>query len=147
MKVVLQNDVRKVGKRYDVVDVSDGHALNFLIPQGLAVEATAKAVAKAKNEKKNAETGKQISESLLEKNLNVLKGKEITINAKASEKGHLFASVDAEMISSAIVAQTGQLVHPDFIKLTHHLKEVGDHEIEISTGKAKANVIVKVQAV
>ena len=90
MKVIFKKDVGGVGQRGTVKDVSDGYALNFLIPQGLPEQATADKVA-AYN-KQTAETAKKSAEKNAElaAKLRALDGKRVVIKARANEKGHRF---------------------------------------------------------
>ena len=84
MKVILLKDVRKVGQKYDVKTVSDGHALNLLIPQGLAIAATTEALKRVEAEKAKMVGAQKIHEELLAKNLKDLDGKVLTVKGKAN---------------------------------------------------------------
>ncbi|MFA6552470.1 MAG: 50S ribosomal protein L9 [Candidatus Paceibacterota bacterium] len=145
MKIVLLKDVQNVGKKWDVKEVSDGHAVNFLIPQGLAEDGTAKAVKRAELNREKIEGENKIRKDLLLKNLGDLDGVSIEMYGKANEKGHLFAAIHKPEIVPAIKAQTGLDVDPNFIVLEEHLKTVGEHEIEVKAeGKSvKFKLIIK----
>ncbi|MBU6232265.1 50S ribosomal protein L9, partial [Patescibacteria group bacterium] len=80
MKVILIKDVPKLGSRYEVKDVSSGHATNLLIPQGLALAATPDALKRLETQRKQAEAERKIHEDLLVKNIKDLDGKTITIS-------------------------------------------------------------------
>ena len=145
MKVVLLNDVRKVGRKFDIVAVSDGYALNMLIPQKHAIPATPENIKKAEKLRETIKNDKVIMTDLLEKNMDSLKDAKIVIKAKANEKGHLFAGILVEDIVKAIEEQTKQSVLPDFVDLKEHIKEIGDHEVMIRAGKAQAKITVTVE--
>ncbi len=131
MKVIFLSDVPRVGKKHDVKEVNDGYATNFLLPKKLAVIATSKAVAELELRKKEIEIEREVQESLLLKNLEAIKGKTVTLKAKADEKGHLFAQVHKKEIIEAMKAQNHADVGEEFIVLEKPIKEVGEFEIPI----------------
>ncbi len=132
MKVIFLHDVPRVGKKYDVKEISDGYAMNFLLPKKLAVIATPKAVADLELKKKEITIEREVQENLLMKNLEAIKGKIITIKAKADDKGHLFSKIHATEIVEAMKAQNHADISEEFIVLEKPIKEVGGFEIPIS---------------
>ena len=146
MRIILLKDVPKIGRKYDVKNIADGHALNFLIPKGFARVATPEALKKVEGLKAEVEADKKVQENLLEKNLHEIEGKEISIKVKANDKGHLFASLHAQEIAEAIKKSIGADIHPDFIILEKHIKETGPHNIEIKAGEKKATIKRQVEA-
>ncbi len=147
MKVILQKDVAKLGRKYDVKEVSSGHAQNLLIPQGLAVVATKEALKKTEVARLAMEAERKIHEDLLVKNIKDLDGVTLTIVGKANDKGHLFAGIHKEAIVEELLKQTQLQVDPSAIELEHPLKTVGEHTIEVKGGgkSAKFKVIVTAQ--
>lgn len=131
MKIVLLNEVPKVGHKNDIKDVSDGYALNFLLPQGLAETATAKAIKRVELLKKQEADQKKIRQDLLLKNFGELKGVKIEMEKTVNDKGHLFAAIHAAEIASAVKSQTRLDVLPELIILPEPLKTVGEHEVEV----------------
>ena len=128
MKVVLREEVKHVGRRGDIVEVADGYARNFLLPQGKAlkasagVEAQADAMRRAWNQKnaKDREAAEEIATKVV--------SNPITIAARASADGKLFGSVTAADIVAALAEQTG--VELDRKMVTdEHLKELGTHTV------------------
>ena len=105
MKVVLLQDVKDIGKKDQVVNVSDGYARNFLLPRKLAKEATASVM----NEVKTKESAKAHHKREEVKAANELKakldGKEVTIKAKAGKEGKLFGAVTSKDVAAALKAQ------------------------------------------
>lgn len=146
MKIILLKDVSKVGKRYDIKDISDGYAVNLLIPRGFAISATPDAVKRVELERLREEGEKKIHQELLLKNLSELDGVTVTITEKANEKGHLFASVYKPEIVSAIEKQTRLQIDPDNIELEKHIKEIGIHEISIKVGEKKIKFSLDIKA-
>jgi len=131
MKVILLKDVAKLGKKYEVKEVSDGHAVNFLIPRGAVLIATSSNLKKVESQK-GQETGeRQVKSDLLLKNLEDVKGIVVEMSEKANDKGHLFAGIHKEEIIPVIKAQTRLDILPEFIVLDKPIKEVGEHVIEV----------------
>ena len=145
MKVILNQDIPKVGKKYEVKNVADGHALNFLIPRGLVVAATVGALKKLEIVKTMVVVEKKVQEDLLLKNLESLNGVKIEIAEKTNDKGHLFAGLHKEQIIPVIKKQTGFDVLPEFLILDKPIKEIGEQTIEVKVQNktAKFTLIVK----
>lgn len=146
MKIILLQDVPKVGKKYDMKEMNDGYAYNFLIPRNLAIVATKKAQNKIDTIKKKEEGNRKIHEELLLKNLKDLNGITLTIKEKASEKGHLFAGIHREEIVRELKEQTRLEVEPSFIILEHPIKEIGEHIIEVKAGEKTVKFNLNIEA-
>ncbi len=131
MKVVLLKDVAGIGRKYDIKNVSDGYALNFLIPKKVAEIGTAQAIGRAERMKSQDKTVQKIHEDLLLKNLASLEGVSIEIAGKANEKGHLFAAIHAATIAQELKKQKGVDVLPEFLVIEKPIKELGEHEIPV----------------
>ena len=145
MKVIFLKDVKRVEKKYDVKEISDGHAVNFLFPRKLAEPATAKSMAEVEKRKKNIEIEREVQESLLLKNLEAIKGQEITILAKADSKGHLFSKIHTKEIVQEMKKQNHADIGEEFIVLEKPIKETGEFDIQISIKGKKSSfkLIVK----
>ncbi len=146
MKIILLKDVPKVGKKYDVKEISDGYAANMLIPRGMAIAATASAMKNVEIEKSKTEGEKKMHEDLILKNLNDLEKSTITITGKANEKGHLFAGLHREEIAKEIFKQTRLQLDPSFIQLEHPIKEVGEHNVEVKGAGKSVEFVLKIEA-
>ena len=144
MKVVLLKDVPKVGHRRDVKDVSDGYAMNFLIPQGLAETATEKVIKRVEVELAKEAVQSKIKQDLLLKSFGDLKGILITMERIANKEGHLFAAIHPSEIVTAIKEQTRLDVDPGYLQ-AEPVKAVGEHEIEVKIGDraVKFTLVVK----
>src|SRR3990167_7311995 len=101
MKVILLKDIGGVGQRYEVKNVAEGYASNFLLPRKLAVMATEKEIERLNIERLKDEGRRKMREETLEKNIEKLAETKITIKAKASEAGHLFAGIHKKDILKA----------------------------------------------
>lgn len=135
MKVILTKKVNGVGNIHDVVNVSDGYALNFLIRKGVAISATpaAQRLAKVRKEKLLAEKG--IQEQLLAQNIATIAEANIVITAKVNEKNHLYDAVGIPEISLALEKQLNITFPKDTIKLEQPIKETGTYDIAVSHEK------------
>lgn len=144
MKVILLKDVAKIGKKYDIKDVSDGYAQNMLLPRGLAKLATKDAIAKVEQLKANDLTAKKIQEELLIKNLEIIKNLKLELKEKTNEKGHLFAGITKEILHSELVKKTRLSIELNSIKLDKPIKEVGEHKVlvEVLGKKTEFTVVV-----
>jgi len=147
MKIILLKDIPKLGRKYEVKNASDGHAVNMLIPRGFAIAATAENLRRFESEKAKLEGERKVHEALLAENLKALEDVVLTISGKASDKGHLFASIHAADIAAELAKQTRIQLDPSFIQLEHPIKEVGEHKIEVKgEGKSvKFKVVVKAE--
>ena len=130
MKVILKTDVKDLGHVGEVVNVKDGFARNFLVPQGLAVEASTKNVKVFEHEKKKIqEMAKKVkagAAGLAEK----ISGAKITIKAKAGEEDKLFGSVTSMDIADALKAE-GIEIDRKKIQLDEPIKRIGEYTVAI----------------
>ncbi len=144
MKVLLCQDVEKLGWLGDIVEVKDGYARNYLLPYRVAVvpnEANVKSLAQAKS--RNA-SERKIALGKLDGIAKAVEGAEAVVAAKANEQGHLFGSVGEHDIASNLRDQ-GFEISDDMVKLSEHIKEVGTHEVKLKVGVdlfATVNVVV-----
>ena len=146
MKVILLKDVPKLGRKFDVKDVSEGHAQNFLIPRGLVTPATENAVKKLAEQKEKDGAEKKIQTELLLKSFGVLKETIIKISGRANDKGHLFAAIGKETLISEIFKQAHLNLDPETIILEKPIKEVGEHKVTVQALSKKTEVTVVVEA-
>ena len=130
MKVILLEDIDKVGKKYDVKEIKDGYARNFLIPKNLVK------IANTKNMKwlgQQKQTKAAIAEEDLKKvetRASAIDGQEIIISVKVGDKGQLFESITAQKISEKI-KELGIAVNADQIVLDEPIKELGEFPIKV----------------
>ena len=131
MKVVLLKDVKNIGKRDEILNVSDGYARNFLFPQKLAAEATPGMLKEI--QKKRAAQDAREAEQLADAKARAAKlnGGVIELKIKCGEKGRLYGSVTAAEVADALEKQHGVAVDRRKIELGDPIREVGDREISI----------------
>jgi large subunit ribosomal protein L9 len=140
MKVLLCEDIKRLGWFGDVVEVNNGYARNYLLPQGLAKIASDESIRSVAEEKaKRAE--QRIEETKrLEDAAKAVEGAEAVVAAKANEQGHLYGSVTAEQIAANLREQ-GFLVATEIVQLPEHIKQVGTHTIMLKfADKVTANI-------
>ena len=107
MKVILRSDLDGLGKRGDIVDVADGHARNYLLPQGLALVATSGAADQAAKMRRSRDLRDASDREAAQTVATTLVPKIITVAAKAGTEGRLFGSVTTADVVDAVRAQTG----------------------------------------
>jgi large subunit ribosomal protein L9 len=130
MKVLLCEDIDKLGWLGDVVEVKTGYARNYLIPQGLATVANEASIRALAEEKAKRAEQRRLEGKRLEEAVKAIEGAEAVIAAKANELGHLFGSVNERQIAANLRAQ-GFDVRDDIVYLPEHLKEVGTHAVTL----------------
>ena len=130
MKVILKENMKKLGKAGDVVEVNEGYARNFLIPQNKAASAT-KGGLKDVGDRINKEKQKSISEKKrIEDLVEKLKGVEITLVKKSSEDNKLFGSVTETEITKEL-NEKGFSGEKFSVFMERHIKEVGTFEVGV----------------
>ena len=129
MRILLRTDVAEVGKKGDIVDVSDGYARNFLVPKGLAIKASPGVTKQAAAMRRSRDIRDAKDRGAAEEVATLLVPKTITVTARAGAEGRLFGSITAADIVAAVQAQTG--VELDRRKLVLHepLKSIGIHQV------------------
>lgn len=138
MKVILLQDVPKVGKKHEVKEVADGFARNVLIKQNKATIATPDALKRAEQLKAEKAQHEALERERFLKLADNLQSITLTLTAKADKTGHLFGSIHPADIVEALVLQTGIRVNPKHIVITHPIKKLGDTKITITNGEPEA---------
>ncbi len=146
MKVIFLKDVPKVGQKYEIKNIADGYARNFLLPKGLVEIVTDKTVARIELLKKSEEVEREVQKKLLLKNIEDLDGIRIVMKEKANEKGHLFAGIHPKELVKEIKKQTRLEIEPDSIELEKPIRELGEHAISADVHGKKAKFILVVEA-
>jgi large subunit ribosomal protein L9 len=131
MNVILRSDVKGLGKRGDVVSVSDGHARNFLLPHGLAIGASEGAVAQAVAMRKARDNKERASREAALAVASRLGSATVSVSAKAGNEGRLFGSVTSTEVAKAIAAQTGIEVDKRDIEIDTPIRTVGRHSVVV----------------
>jgi len=127
MKVVLRADLDQVGKKGDIVDVADGYARNYLVPKGLAFQATPGVEAQATAMRRGRDVRDASDRSAAEAVAKSLVPRVVTIAARAGAEGKLFGSVTTTEIAEAVAAQTGIEIDRRKLHLDEPIRAVGQH--------------------
>lgn len=146
MKVILKKDVKGLGKKEQMVEVSDGYAKNFLFPKGVAVLANATNVNIMKTKKASEEMKKEKEIENAKKIAEKLKSITLEIKAKAGGAGRLFGSITNKEIVSKLKQDFKIDIDKRKLNLSDSIKTLGEHDIEVKlytniTGKLKVKVI------
>jgi len=128
MKVLLHADIPRVGHLGDVVEVSDGYARNYLLPQRLAVAPTEGNVKAIQTEKARQTDLRQLALEELVKECARVNGQTVTLTARANVQGHLFGSITEDMISAALREQ-GFAVQSRQVLMPEHFRVLGTYDV------------------
>lgn len=146
MKVILKQDVKGLGKKESLVEVSDGYARNFLFPKALAVEANPVNinVMKTKKEAENSKKEREVAQAkaLAEK----LKGITVVIRTKSGENGKLFGSITSKDIADKLKSSFNLDIDKKKINLNDAIKTLGTTEVDIKVyPEISARITVKIE--
>lgn len=131
MKVVLLKDVRNMGKRDDILTVSDGYARNFLFPQKLAVEATPGTLKEIERKRAAQDAREAELRAEAQAKAELLKNKVIVLEVKCGDKGRLYGSVTAAEVAEALEKQHGIKADKRKIDIGDPIREVGMRKISV----------------
>ncbi len=147
MKIVLRQDVPKVGEAGTVQTVSNGYARNYLIPQGMAVVATDGELKVAAHNLAVKERKIVRQEELLRSLSDKINGQRLTFTAKAGEQGRLYGSITASDVATALAAQISEEVDRRRVVLDEPLRSIGEHTVTVHlVGRLRPQVTVVIEA-
>lgn len=146
MKVILLQDVKSLGKKGEIVNVSDGYARNFVLPKKLGVEANSSNMNYLKLQKANADKVAQEQLAAAKELAALMETKEVVLTMKAGEGGKVFGSVSSKEIAAAAKTQCGLELDKKKIQLPDAIKALGVYEVNVKlhmkvTGKLKVKVV------
>lgn len=145
MKVILLQDVAKIGRRFEVVDVPNGYALNKLVPQGLAEPATPENMKRVAAQKANAASVKSDAVERFQQALELIGDNKVVVSVSANAQGHFFEAVKPASIVGAI-AGFGAVVEENQVVIDTPIKETGEYNIVLKEGDVTKTISVTVQA-
>ena len=129
MKLILRADMQGVGKRGDIIDVADGYARNYLLPQGKAIVATDGAVEQAAKMWRARDLRDASDREAAQTVASTLVPTVIALTAKAGAEGKLFGSITAADIATAIAEQTSVEIDRKQLEIDEQIKTVGQHVV------------------
>ncbi|MEK7553481.1 MAG: 50S ribosomal protein L9 [Patescibacteria group bacterium] len=151
MKVIILQDIKGIGKKFDVKEIKDGYAKNFLIPRGLAKIATNAAVKELETKKSALEKKEKELKIKLESLVKNLAHREFVFSLNTGKKGEVFGSITKDDIKTRIDADTNadlrEYIENNLeIKLEKPIKTIGEHQVEINLGRGvKTTLNIKIE--
>jgi large subunit ribosomal protein L9 len=146
VKVVLREDVEKLGRKGDLLEVADGYARNFLVPRGLAMVATKGVVQQASSMRRNRQIRDDRDKEAAQELATRLTLSPVQVTARAGEGGKLFGSVTSADIVAAVKTQTKVDLDRRKVSLAEPLKELGPAEVAVQL-HAEVTVMLAVEVV
>ena len=146
MKVILIEDVKSLGKKGEIVTVSDGYAKNKLIPGKLALEASGKNMNDLKLQKKHEEKVAQENLEAAQALAKELEGKVVKVSVKSGEGGKVFGSVSSKEVAKAASDQLGLELDKKKMQMDEAIKTLGYHDVTIKL-HPKVSAVLRVNVV
>ena len=144
--MILLQDVAKLGRKFDIVDVPTGYGINKLIPKGMAKPATPENV-KAINERASVYAHEaEVNEDAFSELVAALKGVTITVTAEANAEGRLFQALKPDQIASAITENVAAKMSAVEISITDPIKTIGEHTVTLALGQLQHPLTINVVA-
>ncbi len=148
MKIILLQDEKKLGKKGDVIEASDGYARNYILPKKIGIEATPKNMNELKLQKASQDKRAQEQMEAAKALAAQLEDKQIVVKIKGGEGGRTFGSVSSKEIATACQEQHGIEIDKKKIQLPESIKSFGAYEVPIKlhpqvTGKLIVKVVEK----
>ena len=145
MKIILQTDVKSLGKKGDVVDINDGYARNFILPKKLGLEANGRNMNDLKLQKANADKLAKEQLEAAQEFARVMETKEVIVTMKSGAGGRVFGSVSSKEIAQEAKKQCQMEIDKKKIQLPEPIKSFGVYEVSVKlhprvTGKLKVKV-------
>lgn len=146
MKVILLKDVAKIGRRFDVVSVSDGYALNKLIPKNMAEAATPENVKRIMNLSSKMGKDRESQAGAFAELLSAVRDIQVAVPVEANPEGRMFQALKAEAIAAAVKDATKLTLSDDQIVMKVPIKSVGEHTVELVSGDNHGPLVINVIA-
>lgn len=146
MKIILLKDVKGLGKRGDIVESSDGHARNFLIPKGLAKVATEGGIKETTVQKEKIKEKEQMAFDAAQEQGKEMNGKTLKLLAKVGGNGRLFGAITSKEISEQLKEQLGYEIDKKKIELKEPIKSLGEYPVKVKVyPKVTSEIIVIIE--
>lgn len=145
MKVILLTDIPKIGNKYDVKEFKEGYAQNVLLSKGLAQLATPHNLSLVEAHKNKVKKQKEDEEKKFTEIINKVEEEQVTIIARANEKGHLFKSIYKKDVSEALRNKTQAPITEEMI-IMEHIKEIGKHKCILKKGNLEKEINIEIKS-
>ena len=149
MKIILLQDEKKLGKKGDIIEASEGYARNYILPKKIGVEASSKNLNDLKLHKANEEKVAQENLDAAKALATELETKQVVVKIKAGEGGRTFGSVSSKEIAEEVKAQLNLEVDKKKIQLKEAIKTLGTHNVSVKLHPqvtAELKVVVQEEA-
>lgn len=137
-------DIKKVGRKYETVEVKDGFALNSLIPNKKALQATSDVLKKVVIWREQLQDGKTEIIANAEKVLAEISNMVLSLSPSANETGTLYESIDSNDIAELLTEKTGVDIPAEIVKLKAPIKKIGKYNIDLVAGETERSVLLVV---
>jgi len=144
MQVILKQNVARLGRYLDVVEVSDGYANNYLFPQKLAEPATKAKVAELEKRRESAKVKEEAEMKALREHLENIKESPLTITVKSDEQGNLYKKIGASDIAASLKESFDTELPETAILLDAPLDKTGEYEVAIEFAEIKTTLAVHI---
>ena len=144
MKVIFIHNIGGVGKANEIKNVADGYALNFLIPNGHAVHATAEKVKALQERLAVQKRAVEDRDKKIVHGIERLRGASVRIMARANATGGLYRELTKDMIVTALVNSYGVKIPEDALQIAEPIKKIGQHHVGLNYGPNKTEIHVTV---
>ena len=134
MKLILNSDIKSLGRKGDVVEVAKGYARNYLLPKKLAIVATANNLEFAQKLQEKRQQQAQVNSELAESIITALADAHIVISQTTTDEGTLYAAISNLQIVEAVETFSGFKLEEEQISLESQVKEIGLHTIKVVLG-------------
>ena len=134
MKLILNSDIKSLGRKGDVVDVAKGYARNYLLPKKLAIVATTNNLEFAQKLQEKRQQQAQVNSELAESIITALADAHIVISQTTTDEGTLYAAISNLQIVEAVETFSGFKLEEEQISVESQVKEIGLHTIKVVLG-------------
>ncbi len=144
MKVILLQDVAKIGRRFDIVNVADGYGLNKLIPRGLAEMATPENLRKVKIQAEQTAALRDAADASFASVVKSLEGKVVDVLVEANEDGKMYQALKLDDVVAAVKKAEDVDLLPASVVIKTPIKQLGEHQIQLVSGAQEAVLTINV---
>lgn len=146
MKVILLQDVAKIGRRFEIVEVPSGYGMNKLIPQGMAKPASPENVKAINAQSAKTEAERAAGNEAFTEAVAAIQENPLTITVEANEEGRMFQALKIATVLEAVQAATTKEMKESQVVIKTPIKEVGEHTIEFVSGDTQVPMVITIAA-